>query len=152
MRLSAHIRPLLTVSVLCACLVAAAGAQELVSVRNPTVNLRERPALNSEVLWKLSQGYPLQVVDKKDDWLRVQDFEGDQGWIARSVTASTPHHVVKVKTANLRKGPGTKYALVGQARYGDVLRTVRRQGDWVVVRHPSGKGQAWVASSLLWGW
>lgn len=152
MRLSAHLRSVLTASVLCACLLASAGAQELVSVRNPTVNLREAPSLNGEVLWKLSQGYPLQVLDKKGDWLQVQDFEGDKGWIARSVTAVAPHHVVKVKTANLRKGPGSKYPVLGQASYGDVLRTVRRQGDWVVVKLPQGKGQAWVASSLVWGW
>jgi len=152
MRFFAHIRHLLTASTLCICLVAPASAQELVSVRSATVNLRGGPGLDQEILWKLSQGYPLQVLDKKGDWLQVQDFEGDKGWIARSVTATAPHHVVKVKVANLRKGPGTKYPVVTTASYGDVLRTVRRQGDWVVVQHPKGKGQAWVASSLVWGW
>lgn len=133
-------------------LTVPAHAQELVSVRNAKVNLRAEAGLNSEVLWKLSQGYPLQVLEKKGDWLQVQDFEGDKGWVARGVTAATPHHVVKVKTANLRKGPGSKYPVVAQASYGDVLRTVRRQGDWVVVQSPTGKGQAWVSSSLVWGW
>ncbi len=151
MRMLAPIRSLLTWTALLTAL-APALAQELVSVRNPSVNLRSGPSTETEVLWKLSQGYPLQVLDKKADWLQVQDFEGDKGWIARSVTASAPHHIVKVKVANLRKGPGTKYPVLGQAAYGDVLRTVRRQGEWVVVKLPKDGGQAWVASSLVWGW
>ena len=151
MRMLAPIRSLLIWTALLTALVPAL-AQELVSVRNPTVNLRASPGTDAEVLWKLSQGYPLQVLEKKGDWLQVQDFEGDKGWIARSVTATAPHHVVKVKTANLRKGPGTRFPVVGKATYGDVLRTIRRQGEWVVVQSPTGKGQVWVSSSLVWGW
>lgn len=152
MRFLTHARRLWPMVTLFACALVPAAAQELVSVRSPSVNLRTAPGTDSEVLWKLSQGYPLQVLDKKADWLQVQDFEGDKGWIARSVTDTAPHHVVKVKVANLRKGPGTKYPVAGKAAYGDVLRTVRRQGDWVVVQQPGGKGQAWVSSELVWGW
>lgn len=153
MRLQVLFRQLLALVIMASvCAAAPAYAQKMVSVRNLTVNLRANPDTNSEVTWKLSRGYPLQVLDVQTDWLQVQDFEGDRGWIARHVTADTPHHIVKVKTANLRKGPGTKYALMGRVAYGEVLRTVRRQGDWVMVRHPSGRGQAWVASQLVWGW
>jgi SH3-like domain-containing protein len=127
-------------------------AQELVSVRNANVNLRAAPGLQAEVLWKLAKGYPLQVLERQGNWLKVQDFEGDQGWIAGSVTAGTPHHIVKGTSINLRAGPGTQHRVVGKAAYGDVLRTARRQGDWVQVQLPSGKGNAWVASSLVWGW
>lgn len=152
MRLMPQMRHLLTCAALCVGTWAAANAQELVSVRQPTVNLRAGPGTDTEVLWKLSQGYPLQVLDKKGDWLQVQDFEGDKGWVARSITANAPHHIVKVKVANLRAGPGTQHRVLGKASYGDVLRTVRRQGDWVVVKLPKSGGQAWVASALVWGW
>lgn len=130
----------------------SASAQELVSVRSAKVNLRNGPGTDQDILWQLTRGYPLQVLDRQGNWLKVQDFEGDQGWIAGSVTTTTPHHVVKATSVNLRAGPGTQYNVVGHARYGDVLRTNRRQGDWVQVQHPSGKGAAWVASELLWGW
>jgi len=42
--------------------------------------------------------------------------------------------------------------VVHTAVYGDILRTTRRQGDWVQVQRPDGPGTAWVASELLWGW
>jgi hypothetical protein len=33
-----------------------------------------------------------------------------------------------------------------------VLRTVKRQGDWVQVNHPQERGKAWIARDLVWGW
>lgn len=152
MHLQVSARTLIAATALCLTALVPSWAQELVSVRNQTVNMRAGPGTDTQVLWKLSQGYPLQVLERKGNWLRVQDFEGDQGWIARNVTADTRHHIVKVKNANLRAGPGTQHALVGSVAYGDVLRTTRRQGDWVQVQNPKGGGSAWVASSLVWGW
>lgn len=152
MPMLAHARTLITAAALGLAALAPTWAQELVSVRNPNVNMRASPGTDSEVLFKLAKGYPLQVLERRGNWLRVQDFEGDQGWIARSVTANTPHHIVKGTRVNLRGGPGTQHPIVGSASYGDVLRTTRRQGDWVQVQNPNGRGTAWVASSLLWGW
>jgi len=152
MRWMAHARPLITALALGLTGLTPSWAQELVSVRNPSVNLRAAPGMDTEVLFKLAKGYPLQVLERQGNWLRVQDFEGDQGWIARNVTANTPHHIVKSTRVNLRGGPGTQHPIVGSANYGDVLRTTRRQGDWVQVQRPDGRGTAWVASSLLWGW
>ncbi|WP_101049660.1 SH3 domain-containing protein [Macromonas nakdongensis] len=152
MRTMAHARTLITAAALGLAALAPSWAQELVSVRNPSVNLRAGPGTDTEVLWKLTQGYPLQVLEKRGDWLRVQDFEGDGGWIARSVTSDARHHVVKATRLNLRAGPGTEHPVVGQAVYGDVLRTAVRQGDWVQLQAPQGGGTVWAASDLLWGW
>lgn len=131
---------------------AALHAQELVSVRGPVVNLRAGPTTDSEVLWQLRRGYPLLVLERQGDWLRVRDFEGDEGWIAARLTGSERYHIVRARTLNLRSGPGTEWQIIGQARYGDVLATVRRQGDWVQLRAPDGQGTVWAASDLLWGW
>lgn len=152
MTMLAQARPLFAFLVLAFAMIMPAWAQELVSVRNPTVNLRAAPSTDAQILFRLSQGYPLQVLERRGNWLRVQDFEGDQGWIARSVTANVPHHIVKGTRVNLRSGPGTNHAIVGTVNYGEVLRTVRRQGNWVLVQNPNGRGNAWVASNFVWGW
>jgi SH3-like domain-containing protein len=132
-------------------LPAAGHAQELVSVRSATVNLRSAPGLQAEVLWQINRGYPLHVLGREGTWLKVQDFEGDEGWVAQSVTASTPHHVVKVKAANLRAGPGAEHPVVDKVVYGQVLPTALRQAEWVQVLRTNGQ-PAWVASDLVWGW
>lgn len=152
MRSRAFLRDGWVAMALCLSLVPLGQAQELVSVRSAGVNLRSAPGTEANVLWKLGQGYPLQVLEHRGDWLKVQDFEGDQGWVARSVTQAHRHHIVKVASAHLRSGPGAQHRSLGQVRYGDVLRTVRRQGDWVVVQHPQTQAMAWIASALVWGW
>lgn len=128
-----------------------AQAQTMVSVNTGTLNMREAPDTGSPVMWQLSRGYPLKVVQRKGNWFKVRDFEGDDGWVARSLTSRTPHHVVKSKVANLRAGPGTGYRIKGKLEYGETVRTVSNQGQWVKVRHQE-LGQGWVARRLLWGW
>lgn len=126
-------------------------AQTMVSVDRPEINMRAGPGTQHEVMWQLARGYPLQVIRTQGDWIQVQDFENDQGWVSRSLTARKPHHIVKSKVANLRNGPGTNHRVLGRLDYGDVLQTLGRQGDWVRVR--TGAGQTgWVARNLLWGW
>lgn len=148
----AHARTLIAAAALGLVALSPTWAQDLVSVRNPSVNLRAGPGTDTEVLWKLTRGYPLQVLETKGNWLRVQDFEGDGGWIARSVTSDARYHVVKATRLNLRAGPGTQHPVAAQAVYGDVLRTARRQGDWVQLQAPKGSGTVWAASEHLWGW
>ena len=139
---------------LCAALLAlctvAAQAQDMVSIQGSTVNMRETPSTRSAVLWELRRGYPLQVTQRKGNWLAVKDFEGDTGWVARSLTGRTPHHVVRSKVANVRSGPGTQHRIVGRAEYGELMRTREKKDGWVRVEREQGVS-GWIARRLLWG-
>lgn len=131
--------------------IATAQAREMVSVDRSAANMRTGPGTNHELSWVLQRGYPLMVTGKKGAWIKVSDFEKDQGWMLRSLTGKKPHHIVSAKVANLRSEPHTRSRVVGKLEYGEVLRTVEKRGDWVKVqRDPSGTG--WVAKNLLWGW
>ena len=136
------------------CLLAlgtsVAQAQAMVSVKGSTLNMREGPGTNRTVLWELKRGYPLLITERKGRWIKVRDFEGDTGWVARSLTGNTPHHVVKSRVANIRSGPGTQHRIVGKAEYGELLRTRQKRADWVRVEREEGVG-GWIAKKLLWG-
>ena len=145
-------RNLLIATGLCfaALLNTSAHAQSMVSVKGSTLNMREGPGTHTAVLWELKRGYPLQITERKGSWVRVRDFEGDTGWVARSLTGSTPHHVVKSQVANLRSGPGTQHRIVGRLEYGELLRTREKRADWVRVERSEGVS-GWIAKRLLWG-
>ncbi|MFU8819425.1 MAG: SH3 domain-containing protein [Desulfurivibrio sp.] len=130
---------------------AAAQAIEMVSVDRPKINMRSGPGTNHSILWELGRGYPLMVIGRQDKWLRVRDFENDEGWVYQPLVGRKAHLVVKAKIVNIRSGPGTRYRVVGQAKYGVVLRTQERRSGWVKVRHENGLA-GWVARDLLWGW
>lgn len=128
----------------------AASAQAMVSISGSTVNMREEPSLDSTVLWELQRGYPLQVVERKGNWLEVKDFENDTGWVARSLTSDEPHHIVKSKVLNLRSEPGTDSKVLAQMQYGELLKTLDKRGDWVRVERYTGE-TGWVSRRLVWG-
>ena len=71
--------------------------------------------------------------------------------IHQPLTSHTPHHIVKVKVANMRSEPSTGSRIVAKLAYGDVLKTLKRSGAWVKLQREGGL-RGWVARGLLWGW
>lgn len=139
-----------TLLALCLATAAVAQAQEMVSIAGSTVNMREEPSLESPVLWELQRGYPLQVTERRGNWLAVKDYEDDTGWVASSLTSEEPHHIVKSQTLNLRKGPGTEHEIVAELARGELLKTLEKRDDWVRVERYDG-ATGWVSRRLVWG-
>ncbi len=133
------------------CPAAVVQAVEMVSVDRPEINMRSGPGIHYPVLWELGQGYPLMVVGRQGNWLKVKDFENDEGWVYRPLVGHTPHVVPKVASLNIRRGPGTRFQAVGRGKYGEVLRTLKRARGWVKVRREDGL-TGWVSRRLVWGW
>lgn len=137
-----------------ACLVlfhTPAFAREMVSIKGNIVNMRSGPSTDAQILWELERGYPLEVLQRKGNWLQVRDFENDKGWVARSLTARTRYHIVKAKVANIRSGPSTRYRVVGKSERYDLMRTRGAKAGWIKVQSASGV-TGWVSKNLLWGW
>jgi SH3-like domain-containing protein len=136
------------------CLPLAVSAR-MVSVSGEDVNLRSGPGTNYSIKWKYGSGLPLKVVKQQGDWIKVEDFENDNGWLHKDLVSETGHMVVKVNKdknikINIRSGPGTNYKIVGKAYYGVVFKTIKQQKGWAQVKHESGI-TGWVKRSLLWG-
>ncbi len=127
-----------------------AFAQQMVSVSGNEVNLRAGPGTEYAPDWRLDRGYPLKILGKQGVWLKVIDFENDTGWIHRSLTSSTPYHIVKVKGASMRSRPSTNSRIVAKLVYGEVLKTLEHSGQWVKLQRDGLRG--WVPQRLLWGW
>ena len=128
---------------------------KMVSVVGDNVNLRSGPGTKYSVKWKYGSGFPLKVLEEKGGWLKVEDFEGDSGWLYEKLTSRNGHMIVKVhknqnKKVNIRSGPSTKYKIVGKAYYGVVFTTIKQQNGWAHVKHDSGL-EGWIKRSLLWG-
>jgi SH3-like domain-containing protein len=56
-----------------------------VIVKGNLVNIREGPATSFKVLFQAESGVSLKVLEKKDQWLRVEHGDGDIGWIHSSL-------------------------------------------------------------------
>ena len=128
-----------------------AQAREMRSVARPSINMRAGPGTHHDAQWRLTRGYPLEIIGREGSWYQVRDFERDTGWIHRPLLSRAPHHIVKANVANIRAAPGTRSRILGKARYGEVLRTVEKRPQWVKVRDEGGL-VGWISRRLLWGW
>ena len=58
---------------------------EMLSIDGEKVNIRSGPGSNYRVKYEYGQGFPLKVVSSKGQWVKVQDFENDIGWVHRDL-------------------------------------------------------------------
>lgn len=127
----------------------------MVAIKGNNINMRSGPGLNHNVVWKLDNGFPLEIINRQGEWFNVRDFEGSTGWVSSRVTSNVPHMIVKTnknsnQPINIRSGPGLENRIVAKAYHGVVFKTLEKRNDWVKVEHSQGV-VGWVASRLLWG-
>jgi SH3-like domain-containing protein len=121
-------------------------------VVNDKVKLRAGPNDKSKVSWIVGQHMPLVEVEKKGAWYQVQDFEGEKHWVhARHVSGKGSCVVVKVKTANLRIGPGSNFAQtdLGSVRKYSTFRKIGRDEEWLKVQDIYGQVH-WAHENTVW--
>ena len=127
---------------------------EMLTVKGSKVNMRSGPGLTYPIIWEYYDGFPFKVLKKKGKWVKVRDFEKEEGWIHKSYLVNKPSMIVKIKSkgkVNIRSGPGKEFKKVGEAYYGVVFESVKRKSGWEKIRHESGL-VGWVKRNLLWGY
>ncbi|MGB3210765.1 MAG: SH3 domain-containing protein [Desulforhopalus sp.] len=146
----------ITVFSLLSFLLCAVSVQaQMLSIRGENVNLRSGPGTKYSIKWEYGSGFPVEITDKKGNWLKTRDFENDTGWVHKSFLVNRPQMIVKAnkgkdEKVNIRKGPGQDYKVIGKAYYGVVFKTLRLKKGWVEVEHESGL-TGWISTNLLWG-
>ncbi len=73
-----------------------AQAQEFLSIKGNTVNILRQAHYQVRHCVELINGYPVQVIAKQDDWVKVKDFEGALGWVHLPLTSSEAYYLIKV--------------------------------------------------------
>ncbi len=148
--LSQSIKALYLAGLIILTISSSAYSAEYVSVVKDGVNVRTGPSTDKPVYMELFKGYPLKVLEKKGDWLKITDFEKDTGWIHSSLTKTGNTVIVSASDkVNMRSGPGTKNPGIANIAKGVVLEVVTRKGNWVKLKHLSGTN-GWIYGPLLW--
>ena len=129
--------------------VVTVQAAEYVSVVKDGVNLRSGPDTKYEILFQLPANYPLKRLSRKGKWIKVSDYEDDKGWVYAPLVSDKRYVIVRVKTGNVRKGPGQKFDKIGSVVRDVILTEVERQGDWVKISHPQIP-EGWIHKKLVW--
>jgi len=127
-----------------------------VSLKSGRVNLRVGPGINYAVDWMyLKSGLPMEIIQEYDNWRRVRDADGTEGWINQSLLSGRRTAIV----APWQRGKDNPLPLHAEARKEaqlvahiepGVIATLRVcNGDWCQIEVSGHRG--WISQSLLWG-
>ncbi|TYC72388.1 aspartyl-trna synthetase [Stappia sp. BW2] len=60
-----------------------------VSLKSDRVNVRIGPSREHDIAWTFVQsGLPVEIIGEFENWRRIRDWEGKQGWVFRSLLSS----------------------------------------------------------------
>jgi SH3-like domain-containing protein len=122
---------------------------ERMTVKVPVANVRSSPNTKSDILWNIEQFHPLDIIKSSGSWYQFKDFEGDQGWVHKSLLDKTPAVITIRDKCNVRSGPGTKAEIFFTVDKGIPFKVLTRKGQWIQIQHSDGD-KGWIHKSLVW--
>ena len=134
--------------------VSGLPVPRFVSLKADRVNVRGGPNTDQDVRWVYTRaGMPVEVIAEFENWRRIRDWEGADGWVYHSLLSSKRTAVVvpnlKDELVPLYASAEAESKVVAELQ-GGVLGTLEScTGNWCEFR---GKGfTGWVRQDRLWG-
>jgi SH3-like domain-containing protein len=125
-----------------------------VSLKSDHVNVRAGPTKDNDVAWVYTRsGLPVEITAEFENWRRVRDSEGAEGWVYHSMLSGRRTAVVTMKVKDQlaplydRADPGS--AVAARLQAGVVTQVKKCVNGWCRV---TGNGfDGWIEQQRLWG-
>ena len=125
-----------------------------VSLKADRVTVRGGPDKDHDVAWVYTRiGWPVEITAEFENWRRIRDCDGAEGWVYHSLLTGKRTAAVQLKSktdlASLYRSPDAHSEVAARLQVG-VLSSVKHcTGTWCQI---SGDGFAgWIEQSALWG-
>jgi SH3-like domain-containing protein len=134
---------------------ALAGERPLprfVSLRADEVKMRTGPGVQYPVEWVFSRlGLPVEIIAEYQNWRKVRDWQGTQGWMHQSLLSAKRTFIVTGAVRAIRKAPAPDAGPVARAEAGVVGGLVEcpENGQWCRVGVEGYEG--WLRRVDFWG-
>jgi SH3-like domain-containing protein len=112
------------------------------SLKRGEVNVRSGPGTQYPILWIYWRaGYPVALVARFDNYLKIRDFEGEEGWVHQAMVSKRVTALVNTKEpARLLKKPAADSRAVARLGNGVLVALTEPCTDWCSVEViPSGE-------------
>jgi SH3-like domain-containing protein len=125
-----------------------------VSIKADRVNVRGGPDKDHDVTLIYTRvGWPVEITAEFENWRRIRDSDGAEGWVYHSLLSGKRMATVQLKSktdlAPLHEEPDPQSPVTARLQVG-VLGTIKRcTGTWCQI---AGDGyEGWVEQNSLWG-
>lgn len=129
-----------------------------VSLKAARVNLRIGPSTDYAVSWLyLKSGLPVEIIQEYENWRRIRDADGTEGWVSQSllsgertaVAAPWMRNDTGSIYVNMRRDSMAAAAIVAKLQPGVLMVLKECTGNWC--RAIAGGVTGWVAQAEIWG-
>ncbi|MEW5423751.1 SH3 domain-containing protein [Amorphus sp. 3PC139-8] len=124
-----------------------------VSLKSNEVNVRVGPGTDYAIKWTFKrQGWPVEVVQEFDNWRRIRDSDGAEGWVYHSLLSSDRTALVapwRSDPVPLRAGPDDEARVVALLEPLVLARVESCDKRWCEI-----SGKAWsgfISQKTLFG-
>ncbi len=128
------------------------------SLKSKKVNIRIGPSTDYAVSWMyMKAGTPMEIIQEYDNWRRVRDAEGTEGWVNQALLSGERTAVAAPWMrgkgqdiyVNMRRDPQSSAAIIAKLQPGVQLTVKECNGDWCQTETNGAEG--WVAQGEVWG-
>lgn len=126
-----------------------------VSLKSDAVNVRRGPSREHDVVWRyVRSGLPVEITQEFENWRRIRDVEGAEGWVFHSLLSGTRTALVapwmKTKSPiDLHADPDEAARVTARAEPGVQAVVDQCNGTWCRLDGKTFAG--WIRQSDLWG-
>ena len=121
-----------------------------VSLRASQINVRVGPGQHYPIEWVFVRAnYPVEIIAEFDNWRKIRDVEGSEGWVHQSMLSGNRYILVHPSVTKIRTKPENDAPALAKLAEGVVGKLISCQGHWCRVQVTQAKG--WVPKGALWG-
>ena len=125
-----------------------------VSLKSDHVNVRAGPTKDNDVAWVYTRsGLPVEITAEFENWRRVRDSEGAEGWVYHSLLSGKRTAVVVPKAKDelvpIYENADPKSAEAARLQSGVLGQLKSCNGTWCQFAGKNFEG--WILQERLWG-
>ena len=125
-----------------------------VSLKAEKVNVRRGPSSDHAVAWVFQRkGLPVEIIAEFENWRRVRDSDGEEGWILQNMLAGKRTAEIapwkQGQNVPLMSSPKSGAGVVAQVGSGVVAEVGHCDGEWCELS--AGGYEGFVQQTQLWG-
>lgn len=112
--------------------------------------MRTGPGRNFPAKWRYQRAdLPVRIIDSYKDWRKVEDPDGEQGWMLGRLLSDTQTGIVTGTIADMRQAPRFGAPLSWRAAVGVVGRLSKCADGWCLFDVRGRRG--YVEANRVWG-
>jgi len=125
-----------------------------VSLKSDRVNVRQGPTRDHAVAWIFTrQGLPVEITAEYDNWRRVRDTDGQEGWVFHSMLSGRRTALVapwaRDALLDLHRRPDPESPVIARLEPKVLADVAECTGAWCRVKVGSVSGH--IRQDSLWG-